>query len=419
MPEPSPRTRHVLAFAAVALTAAALVAGCGERKPQAGGMMGFPPAEVTTEVVQPASYPVAFEYVGQAIGSKDAEVRPRVTGILEKRLYQEGAIVKAGQPLFLIDPRPYEAQLASAEAELARAEAERSRAEREVARLRPLAEKRAIGQKEADDAQSQAELAAAAIKAAQARLTEAKLNVSYTRVLAPISGVTGRAQQSEGSLAAANTTLLTTISQLDPIWIAFSISENERLKLDRARAAGTLTLPDNNAFAVELKLADGSRFPRPGRVDFADLRVNPQTGTLEMRATVPNGDRALKPGQFVRVVLKGAERRNAIAVPQVAVMDGPQGKFVYVVGKNEKGADVAQPRPVVVGDWTNGDTSNRWIVDSGLKAGDVIVVDGMARVMPGAPIRLAGAPPAPGAASPNPAAPADGAPPKPAAEPKK
>ena len=190
---------------------------------------------------------------------------------------------------------------------------EKARADREVARLKPLAEAQAIGAKEADDAQSQSDLAAAAIKSAQAKLAEARLNLSYTRVTAPIAGVTSRAAQSEGSVATANTTLLTSISQLDPIWVVFSVSENERLKLDRARASGKLAVPSNNAYEVELKLADGSIFPRTGRIDFTDVRVNPQTGTYEMRASVPNADGALKPGQFVRVVLKGAERRDAIA----------------------------------------------------------------------------------------------------------
>lgn len=376
----------------------ATLAGCGQQQSQGGGMMGFPPAEVTTLVVQPASYPVSFEYVGQAASSKDAEVRARVTGIIEQRLHQEGAVVKAGQPLFRIDSRPYEAQLAHAEAEIARAQAEKSRAEREAARLRPLAEKRAIGQKEADDAQSQAEMADAAIKSAQAKAIEARLNLSYTRVNAPIGGVTSRAQQSEGSLATANQTLLTTISQLDPIWVVFSVSENERLKLDQARAQGKLRLPNGPGYDVELRLADGSRFLRTGRINFADSRVDPRTGTVEYRATVANADGALKPGQFLRVVLKGAERPDAIAVPQTAVMDGPQGKFIYVAGKDKEGKDVALPRPVVVGDWTDGGNGNRWLIESGLKPGDVVIVEGMARLMPGAPIKLPGAAgPAPGA----------------------
>ena len=416
------------ALISTAIVAVAVLAGCGEKAPAGGGMPSFPPAEVTTLTVQPQSYPVTFEYVGQGIGSKDAEVRARVTGIVERRLYNEGSVVKAGQPMFQIDPRPYQAQLAAAEAEIARAQAEKSRAEREVARLRPLAERKAIGQKEADDAQSQAELANAAMQAAEAKATEARLNLSYTRVTAPISGVTDRAQVSEGSLATANQTLFTKISQLDPIWIGFNISENERLKLQRARQEGKLKLPEgkngNGGYQVEIRLADGSVFPRIGRIDFSDVRVNPQTGTSEVRATVPNADGALKPGQFMRVVLKGAERPDAIAVPQVAVMEGPQGKFVYVVGKNEKGMEVATPRPIVAGDWSTVDGKNLWLVDSGLKGGDVVIVDGVARLMPGAPIKVAGAPgtkPAgpPGTPISKPAATADASAKPAAAEPKK
>ncbi|HVF65870.1 MAG TPA: efflux RND transporter periplasmic adaptor subunit [Casimicrobiaceae bacterium] len=391
----SPPNRRLPALALlVAVTL--IAAGCGEKKPEGGGMPSFPPASVGVEVVQPKSYPVTFEYVGQAIGSKDAEVRSRVTGIVDKRLYEEGSRVKAGQPLFQIDPRTYQAQLASAEAEIARAHAEASRAQREVARLRPLAERKAIGQKEADDAQSQVELAAAAVKFAEAKVAEARLNHSFARVTAPISGVTGRAEVSEGSLATANQTLLTTISQTDPIWVGFSIPETERLKLERARAQGKLSVPNGAGYDVELRLADGSVFARTGRINFADTRIDPKTGTSEMRATVANADGALKRGQFVRVVLKGAERPSAIAVPQVAVMEGPQGKFVYVVGRNDQGMDVATPKPIVAGEWTIVDGRNLWIVDSGLVAGDRVIVDGVARLMPGAPVQTGapGAPPA-------------------------
>ena len=352
---------------------------------------GFPPAEVNVVAVAPRNFPVAFEYVGQTLGSKDVEVRARVTGIIEQRLYTEGAPVKAGQPLFVIDPKPYAAQVAQAEAELARAQAQKAQADRERARLTPLAERKAIGQKEADDAASNADLAAAAVQSAKARLDELKLNWGYTRVVAPISGLSSRAMKSEGSLATANETLLTTISQTDPIWVGFSVSENEQLRLNRAVTSGALALPKDNAYDVTIKLADGSTFPRRGKINFADTRVNPATGTYEMRAEVANRDAALKPGQFVRVILRGAERKDALAVPQVALLDGPQGKFVYVAAKDKDGKDIAQPRPVTVGDWIDGDGGNLFVIDSGLAPGDHVIVNGMARLQPGAPIQIASA----------------------------
>ncbi|HTS20469.1 MAG TPA: efflux RND transporter periplasmic adaptor subunit [Casimicrobiaceae bacterium] len=372
------------------IIAALVLTGCGQSQSKAA-FGGFPPAEVNVVSVAPHNFPVAFEYVGQTLGSKDVEVRARVTGIIEHRLYTEGSAVKAGQPLFIIDPKPYAAQVAQAEADLARAQAQKVQADRERARLAPLAERKAIGQKEADDAASTAELAAAAVQSARARLDELKLNWGYTKVVAPISGLSSRAMKSEGSLATANDTLLTTISQTDPIWVAFSISENEQLRLNRAVASGALALPKDNAYDVTIKLADGSTFPRRGRINFADTRVSPTTGTYDMRAEVANRDAALKPGQFVRVVLRGAERRDALAVPQVALLDGPQGKFVYVAAKDKDGKDIAQPRPVVVGDWIDGDSGNLFVIESGLRAGDTVIVNGIARLQPGAPIKLAGA----------------------------
>ena len=381
----------------------AALAACGKPQQQAGGFHGFPPAAVTVRAVQPQTFPVTFEYVGQTQGSKDVEVRARVTGIIEKRLYQEGSFVKAGQPLFVIDARPYQAQVNAANADLARAMAQKAQADREYARLKPLAERKAIGQKEADDAASNADLAAAAVKSAQAKLAEINLNLGYTKVVAPISGLSSRAQKSEGSLATQNETLLTTISQIDPIWIVFNVSENEQLRLNRAVAAGQLKLPKDNAYDVTVKLSDGSAFPKQGKINFADTRVNPTTGTYEMRAEIPNADGALKPGQFVRVILRGASRVDVLAVPQVAVLDGPQGKFVYVAGKGKDGKDVAMPRPVVVGDWVADNGKNEWVIESGLKPGDPVIVDGIAKLMPGGPIRI-GPEPAASAAAPTSAA---------------
>jgi membrane fusion protein (multidrug efflux system) len=388
---PVPLRRSLLALP---VFVALVLAGCGKSQQQAaGGFHGFPPAAVTVKTVQPQTFPVSFQYVGQTQGSKDVEVRARVTGIIEKRLYQEGSYVKAGQPLFVIDARQYQAQVNAAKADLARAEAQKAQAQRELARLKPLAEKKAIGQKEADDAASNADFAAANVQAAQAKLAEINLSLGYTNVVAPISGLSSRAQKSEGSLVTANESLLTTITQIEPIWIVFSVSENEQLRLNRAMAEGRLKLPKDNAYDVTVVLSDGSTFPRQGKINFADTRVNPTTGTYEMRAEIPNADGALKPGQFVRVILRGASRVDVIAVPQVAVLDGPQGKFVYVVGKKD-GKDIGVVRPVVVGDWVGANGANEWVIESGLKPGDQVIVNGVAKLMPGGPIDLSGGKPA-------------------------
>jgi len=385
----------------VAAAAALVLAGCGQG--QHGGPHGFPPAQVTIAEVTARDLPVSWEYVGQTTGSKDVEVRARVTGILEKRLYTEGGPVRPGQPLFEIDPKPLQAQYNAVQADVARSQAAVAQAEREAARLKPLAERRAVGQKEADDAVSNAELARASLKAAEARAAEVQLSLGYTKVNAPVAGLSSRAMKSEGSLVNANETLLTVISQVDPIWVPFNISENEQLEVNKQVAAGRLVLPRDNGFDVVLKLADGSTFPRQGRINFADTRINPATGTYEMRAELPNRDQALKPGQFVRVQLKGAIRKNAVSVPQTAVLDGPQGKFVYVPAKDKDGKDIAQPRPVTLGPWVVADGVNLWIVESGLAAGDKVIVDGVARVMgPGSAIMTGpppGAPGAPGAPS--------------------
>lgn len=397
----------------LSLTLATALAGCGQSQQQ--GFQGFPPAEVTTIKVEPKTLPATYEYVGQTQGSKEVEVRARVTGILEKKLFQEGSAVRSGQQLFLIDPKPLQAQVAALDADVARAQAQKAQAERELARLKPLAERRAVGQKEADDAASNLDIANANVKAAQAKLAETQLNLGYTQVIAPITGLSSRAPKSEGSLVSANDTLLTTIWQVDPMWIPFSVSENEQLRLNSAVAQGRLTLPKDNSYDVVVILADGSAVDRKGKINFSDTRVNPSTGTFEMRAEVKNSDALLKPGQFVRVKLQGAVRNNALAVPQIAVLDGTQGKYVYVVDKDKDGKDIAAVRLVTLGEWTTQDGTNLWIVDSGLKEGDVVIVDGIAKLRPGAPIKVgAAAPPAapgaPGAPSTPPAKDAKSAP---------
>lgn len=389
----------------VVALAGLLLAACKPGGAPGGGFGGFPPAPVTLLTTQARSVPIRFEYVGQAAGSKEAEVRARVQGVLERRSYQEGARVKAGQPLFLIDPKPYSAELEAAEAALAIASAQHAQAKRDLDRLRPLVGDRAISRREYDSAVSSEEASSAAVKQARARLVQARLNLSYTTVTAPVSGLASKSLKSEGSLVSPGAdSLLTTISQFDPMHVDFAIAENEQLRIDRLRAEGKLLTEGAASYSVRIVLADGGEFAHKGRLAFIDPRINPATGSFDARAVVPNPQGSLHPGQFVRVVLDGAKRPDAIAIPQRAVLEGPQGKFVYVAGKSKDGKDVAIPRPVVVSDWVTLDGEKLWVVDSGLAAGERVIVEGMAKIFPipgGAPIMVgppAGA--APGSANP-------------------
>jgi membrane fusion protein (multidrug efflux system) len=368
----------------VLITLAAVLAACSpsngqEKKASAGPMGGMPAPEVTVTTAQAQALPVAWEYVGQTAGSREVEVRARVTGILLSRNFREGERVKKGQSLFTIDPAPFQAALARAEADVAAARARLEQARRNAARLKPLYAEKAVSQKEHDDALSAEAIGAADLKAAQARLTEAKLNLEYTRVEAPVSGITSRALPSEGTLISGPSVLLTSVVQVDPMWVNFGIPDNEQARIQKEAQSGSLKLPKN--FQIELRLADGTVYSHKGKLDFADVRVSAATGTREARAEVPNPDGALRPGQFVRVVLRGASRPNAITVPQRAVLEGPQGKFVYVV--NDKSQ--AEPRPVQAGEWVG----ERWIIASGLQGGERVIVDGVMKIGPGAPVRVA------------------------------
>ncbi|MBI3803089.1 MAG: efflux RND transporter periplasmic adaptor subunit [Nitrospirae bacterium] len=375
---PTLKLMALLACAGMAL------AGC-EKK--AASAPPPPVPEVAVVTVQPQAMPATFEYVGQTVGSREVEVRARVSGILEHWNYREGAKVTAGESLFTIDPAPFRAALAKAEAALASAEATLSMTSRNAARIKPLWEAQSVSQKEYEDILSGEQIAAANVKAAQAAVTEARLNLSYSRVEAPISGVTSRALKSEGSLVEAQQTLLTTISQNDPIHVIFSFTEAEHLKFTRAMSEGRLTLPKDGKFDVTLKLADGNDYAQAGKVDFTDVRVDSTTGTIQARAVVPNPQQILRSGQFVRVRLSGATRPGAIVIPQRAVLEGPSSKIVLTVN----GQGMVEPRPVQVGDWSGED----WLITGGLNPGDKVIVDGMVKARPGAPVKIAPATAAP------------------------
>jgi membrane fusion protein (multidrug efflux system) len=368
---------HSILLPALAL----LVAGCEPAAaPGAHPGGGFPPPVVTVASVEPKDLPVTYEYPAQTAGYREVEVRARVTGILEHRNYREGAPVKQGQSLFTIDPQPFRVALARAEADVAVAEARLAQARRDVKRLRPVIEARAISQKEFDDAVSAEQVADAEVKSARARVNEAKLNLQYTRVEAPIAGITSRSVVSEGTLVSGPSVLLTTVTQTDPVYVIFGIPDREYLAVRRDVEAGRLKLPDHGRFKASLKLADGKVYSRTGAVNFTDVRTNSQTGTIEARAEFPNPDGALRTGEFVRIVLTGAVRPGAIVVPQRAVLEGPKGKFVYIVNAESK----AEARPVEVGEWAG----DGWIITSGLEAGERFIVDGVLKLGPGAPVKV-------------------------------
>lgn len=356
------------------LVAVLALAGCGNKDPQQGGPggPGGPGGQampVTVVEAQLQRMPVAIEAVGQSEGSKEVQVRARVTGILLKQRYTEGDRVKAGAVLFQIDPAPYEIALAQARAALAQARATLDQSKREEDRLKPLAAEQAISVREYDTAMSTRKTSLAQVMAREADVRSAELNLGYTRVVAPISGVTGRAVNSEGSLVTAGTdsSLLTTISQTDPIWVRFSFAEPEYQKV-RSN--------ERNA-QVKLVLPDGRVYAEAGKLNFAASTVDRTLGTVQLRAEVPNPALAILPGQFVRVrVTIGDE--EVYFVPQAAVSTSDRGKSVWVVGPDNK----AMPRPIDVGSWQG----TSWAVKKGLQAGDKVIIDNLVKLRPGAPV---------------------------------
>ena len=356
-----------------------------------GPAAGPPALPVTVQRGKLHRGPISLEAVGQAEGSREVEIRARVSGILEKRLYSEGAPVSAGAMLFVIDKATYENAVAQAKAVLAQESARQEQAQREAARLKQLAQSKAISQREYDDAVSTLKQSSAAIEGAQARLAEAQLNLSYTNVQAPISGIAGRAVRSEGSLVTANTesSLLTTLTQVNPIWVRFSLAESD---FDRIRGAAKRA-------RVKLLAPDGTVAANNGRLNFSGTTVDPKIGTVQLRAEFANPSVKWLPGQFVKVQILAGEQ-EAFIVPQAAVMQTEQARMVWIAEADGK----ATMRPVQTANWIGSD----WIVTGGLKSGDAVIVDNLMKLRPGAMVQ----PHAPGAApAAPPGAPKNGPPP--------
>lgn len=402
-------SRAALAKVMFASAGVLLIAGC---KPDAPPQAAMPPAPVTVMTAEAKQVPVAYEYTGQTAGFREVEVRARVTGIVLRRHYKEGGLVRKGETMFTLDPAPFHIAVARAEADLGVASARLEQARRDVARLKPVLEAKAVSQKELDDAMSAVRIAEAETRSLQARLNEAKINLGYTRVDAPIGGIAGRAAISEGTLVSGPNVLLATVTQTDPMYVIFGIPDREHLAIRRRVEEGRLKLPQGNRFRTTIKLSDGTAFNRTGTLDFTDVRVNAQTGTSEARAEFDNRQSVLRAGEFVRIVLEGAVRPAAIVVPQRAVLEGPKDKFVYVVNAESK----VELRPVQVGEWAG----EGWIIESGLAAGERVILDGVMKIGPGAPVQAvpegAAAPAGAKAGAPGNGAPADGKAPAKAAD---
>lgn len=373
------RSRRISAFVFIAL--ATSLAACGKKEGEAPkqGAGGPPQAmPVTVVTVSSRKVPIAVDAVGQAEGSRDAQIRARVNGILEKRLYQEGATVPAGTTLFVIDPAPYELAVEQARAALVQARVQRELAETDAKRLEPLAKDKAISQRELDQALAAAKTATANIAAAEAKLKQAQLDLSYTKVTAPIGGITGRALQSEGSLITANSdsSLLTTVTQVNPIWVRFPLAEADYNRIRGGDARNARVQIVNEESKV---LADN------GKLNFTSTTVDAKTGAVEMRAEFPNPRTQWLPGQFLKVHVLAGEQ-NAITVPQNAVVQTDQAKLVMTVGPDNK----VVPKPVQTANWIGSDM----VITGGLKEGDRVIVDNLVKLRPGAPV----APHAPGEA---------------------
>jgi len=352
------------------------LAACGQKQPAGMPQM---PAEVKALTVQPSSTIAYADKVGEVRGSQEVDLRARVSGILLKTHFQDGALVEPGQLLFSIDAREFRAQVASARASVAAAEANLYRARQDVARYKPLLADEAISRQVYDNAVATAGQAQAEVDASKAALQEAELGLDYAEVRSPLRGRVGVAQVFPGGLVTAGQTVLATISSDDPAWVYFTISEAELLDFER-RNQGRAIAPDDPQLNVQLILSDGSVYPLPGRINFGDRALDPATGTYRLRATFPNPDHRLLPGLFARVRATGGEIKDALLVPDRAVQEQLGRYFLTVVGEGDK----AEMRPVELGPRFG----NRQVVKSGIAAGDRVVVEGFQKARPGQPVKV-------------------------------
>lgn len=348
------------------------------------GMPAPPPPEVFTSEVQPRTVPVTFSFVGVTSASKTVEVRARVQGFIESRDFEEGALVTAGETLFTIDKRSFEADQQVAQAQVMQAQARLKLAEQDLQRLNSVKVEGAVASTDVDRQQAERANATAALRLANAMAAKADLELSYTTVTAPLAGYIGKAQKEIGALVdSTQNSLLAVVQQVDPIYVSVRVSEREFLGWRSAEAEGTQGVEASGTY-MELTFEDGSVYPEHGEMNFESAAVDTNTGTVELRGQFANPERKIKPGQFVKAALRGWVRKNALTVPQRAVSQAPLGSFVYVVGAENK----AEMRVIKPGPWTGED----WIIESGLTAGEKIVVEGLTKVQPGIVVKPSAAP---------------------------
>jgi membrane fusion protein (multidrug efflux system) len=357
-----------------------LLAACGKGgdAPQQGA--GMPPPEVGVVRVATGDVGLFTELPGRLESARVAQVRARAAGIVLQRVFREGSDVRAGQVLFRIDPAPYAATVASAQAALAKSLANQAKAAALEERYRPLVQANAISKQEYSDAVAAVKQAEADVAAARATLRSAEINLGYATVTAPISGRIGRSLVTEGALVGqGEATQLAVVQQIDPLYVNFTQSATEVMNLRRALQEGRLKRTGTDGASVRIQLEDGSLYPQAGKLLFADLTVDPNTGQVTLRAEVPNRGGLLLPGMYVRVQIEQAKAANAMLLPQQAVTRSPQGDTVMVV--DAKGA--VAPRTIKVG----GSQGNQWVVLGGLQPGEQVVVDGFQKIRPGAPVK--------------------------------
>ncbi|HEX7116219.1 MAG TPA: efflux RND transporter periplasmic adaptor subunit [Steroidobacter sp.] len=357
--------RNLAKLGGIVAAASMMLAACGGQE----GGHAPPPPEVAVQTVDDKPVPLELTYTARTVGSREVEVRARVGGILLKRRYEEGSRVKQGQPMFLIDPEPVRARVASARAAVAMAKARLEEARRERDRVLPLFEKNAVSQSRRDEVVSAYDVAEANLVAAESNLRTALLDLEYTDVRAPISGLTSREVLSEGSLVGTDqdSSLLTKIVQIEPLYVEFSVPQSEASLLRRSLNGGSGTVP-----VVKVIQEDGTEYPEPAKLTFVDNAVDINSGTVRVRAVLANSEGALIPGQFVRAKVEGVLLSNVVSIPRRAVVSSAQGTFVWLVDSEEK----AQMRPVQI----SRTIGNNVVITDGLKPGERVIVDGVMKV---------------------------------------